>query len=184
MSIFFKSWDSIIRLVISSLVVYPFIIIALRIYGKRSLSKLNMFDFIVTLALGSIFASTVVSENVTVIDGILTFVLFLSAQYIVTRLALAIPMFDKIIKSEPTIVFQNGEFLEDYMRDVRVTKEEILYAIRQSGIGCLNDVDAVVMETNGMMSVLQSSDVQYSTLVGVKGARVDQKSKNRIEITH
>ena len=176
MKIFFNSWESLIRLLVSVLVIYPIIIIFLRIYGKRSLSKLNMFDFIVTVALGSIFASSVISQNVTVADGLLAFLLLLSAQFIVTKLALSLGFFDKLIKSEPTIVFRNGTFLEEYMKRVRVSKEEILYAIRQNGIACLNDVGAVVMETNGTMSVLKQKDeIMNSTLVGVEGLEAESK---------
>ena len=183
MSIFFNSWESLLRVLVTVLFAYPGLIIIMRVYGKRSLAKLNMFDFIITVALGSVFASIVVSENVTIMDGVIAFSLLLTAQFIVTWSAMNWSMFDKLIKSEPTIVFRDGEFIEKRMKDVRVTKEEILAEIRQKGIASLDDVYAVVMETNGMMSVLtHPENVSNSTLVGVQGADINSSNKGEIGI--
>ncbi len=158
MNIFFKSWDSILRVLITVIVAYPGLILLLRIYGKRSLSKLNMFDFIITVAFGSTLASVVIQENVTIIDGLVTFALLLTAQYIVTKTSLTSDLLNKIIKSDPTILFYEGEFVEKGMESGRVSEAEILASIRQQGIACLNDVHAVVLETNGELSVLKAQE--------------------------
>ncbi len=168
MDIFFNSWNSIFRVFLTALFVYPGLIILLRLYGKRSLAKLNMFDFIITVALGSTFASVVIMQNVTIVDGLITFLILLSAQFAITWASLRWSLVDKLIKSEPTLVFHKGDFLEDAMLTVRVTKHEILAEIRQSGMACMDDVYAVVMETNGVLSVLAHKDqINQPTLEGV-----------------
>ena len=118
MTIFFQSWDSIIRLIVTFIFIYPCLILLLHLYGKRSLSQLNMFDFIITVALGSVFASVLVSKDVTVLDGILVFVLLLSGQFVITWSSLRWKIVDKLIKTngnnEPTIhqsIFFKTDFI-------------------------------------------------------------------------
>lgn len=165
MSVFFNSWESIFRVILTVLFAYPGLIVLLRLSGKRSLAKLNMFDFIITVALGSTFASVVISQNVTIFDGLVTFAMLLTAQFIITRTSIHSRTFDKLIKSEPTMVFHDGHYLREAMDTVRVTEDEILAEVRQNGYACLNDVYAVVLETNGMLSVLGRTDnIQISTL--------------------
>ncbi|GAB1420212.1 DUF421 domain-containing protein [Anaerolineales bacterium] len=170
MKVFFNSWDSIIRVFLILIFAYPGLIILLRIYGKRSLSKLNMFDFIVTVALGSTFASVIISPEVTLIDGLIAFVLLLSAQYGITKAAFHWKAVDHLIKSEPTLLYIDDQFLEENMQSTRVTEDEIYAEIRQNNITCLKEVYAVVLETNGMLSILPKKDpIIQSTLKGVKG---------------
>jgi len=158
MPIFFNSWEDILRVIISGLVAYPGLIFLMRVFGKRSLSKLNMFDFIITIALGSVFASVVTLRSVTILDGLVTFILLLGAQLAITRASIAWEWVDDLIKAQPTLVFFRGIFLEDDMRDARVTHDEILAEIRQKGVACLDDVYAVVLETNGVLSVIYHKD--------------------------
>lgn len=168
MDIFFKSWESVLRVFVTVIFAYPGLIILMRVYGKRSLSKMNMFDFIITVALGSTFASTVIFPTISILDGLVTYAMLLSAQFLITNLSQRLPMFDRLIKSKPTLVYLDGEFLESDMRAMRVSKQEILAEVRQSGISCLDDVYAVVLENNGVMSVLPRKDpIRNSTLQSV-----------------
>ncbi|MGB7340300.1 MAG: YetF domain-containing protein [Phototrophicaceae bacterium] len=170
MNIFFQSWNSIIRLTLTFVFIYPSLILLLRIYGKRSLAQLNMFDFIITVALGSIFASVLISKDVTILDGILVFILLLSGQFIITWTSIRWKFIDKIIKSEPTIVLFEGNLLEDLMKSARVSEEEINSAIRHQGIACLDSVYAVVLENNGTLSVISYKDnINRSPLHSIKG---------------
>jgi len=168
MTIFFNSWENFFRVFITLIIAYPGLIILLRLAGKRSLAKMNMFDFIITVAFGSTFASLVLSKEVTLMDGILAFGLLLTAQYLITYISLKSETFQELIKSDPTLLFRDGEFLEDDMRKVRVTEQEILAEIRLAGIACLEDVYAVVMETNGEISVLNyKENINQPTLKGL-----------------
>ncbi len=168
MFIFFNSWEDVVRVLITIIFAYPGLIILLRIYGKRSLSKMNIFDFIITVAFGSVFASVVVAKEVTIVDGLVSFTLLLTAQYVITFASLRWDFIERIIRSEPTLIFHNGEFLEDDMFNVRVNKQEILSEVRQNSIACLDDVYAVVLETNGEMSVIvQKEKIITPTLMGL-----------------
>ena len=167
---FFDSWESILKILISSVFSYAMIVLWLRIFGKRTLSKWNAFDFIVTIALGSILASVVTSKSVKLIDGVLAMLFLITLQFVITFVAVRFDWFDKIIKAEPKFLYLDGEFLTANMKRERVPKPEILAAVRSSGVSALEDVKAVVLETDGSFSVIKKSGSDTnSALSDVKG---------------
>lgn len=153
-SVFLVDWQSIGRVVIMSLLCYMFLIIVLRLAGKRTLSKMNAFDFIITIALGSILASSIISKDVTLLEALTGFIMLTSLQFIISWLSVRFDWFDHLVKSEPRIIFYKGEFLCQAMKEERVTQEEVLVAIRKNGLSSQQEVEAVVLETDGKFSVL------------------------------
>lgn len=166
--LFFDSWASIARTFLIGIAAYASIIILLRISKKRTLSKMNAFDFIVTIALGSTLATVLLNKNVALADGILGFALLIFFQYIITWLSVRSDKIKNLIKSTPSLLFYKGRFLNTSMKSERITKEEILAGIRQSGIGTIEEVDAIVLETDGSMSVIGKLKDQDEVLVNVK----------------
>ena len=167
---FFDSWESIFRIIISSVFSYAIIILWLRIFGKRTLSKWNAFDFVVTIALGSILASVVISKSVKLLDGVVAMLVLILLQFIITFISVRSEWFGKLVKAEPKFLYLDDEFLEENMKAERVPKPEILAAIRTSGVSALEDVKAVVLETDGSFSVIKKSGSgSDSALSDVKG---------------
>ena len=150
----FTSWESLGRTAASGLLAYIALVVLLRISGKRTLSKMNAFDFVVTVALGSLLASVTLSDSVSLADGVLALVLFILAQLAVTWLSVRSEWFQRLIKASPTLVFYRGTFLDADLRKMRVTREEVLSAIRKSGALSPSDVGAVVLETEGTLTVM------------------------------
>ncbi len=126
----------------------------LRVSGKRTLSKMNMFDWVVTVAMGSVMASTLVSDGVTYVQGVAAFATLIAAQYIVTWLSVRSEGFEKLVKSDPTILFYKGRYFRDVMLRERVPMSELLGAIRQSGQGAPAEIAAVLLESNGELIVM------------------------------
>jgi uncharacterized membrane protein YcaP (DUF421 family) len=164
----FDSWESLGSVVVKGLLGYAFIVFILRITGKRTLSKMNAFDLIVTVALGSTLANILLSPDVTLTDGAVALTLLVLLQYVVTWISCRFPFFQRIIKAEPRLLFYQEQFLEEAMKKERVTREELLAAARARGAASMHDVCSVVLETDGTLSVLQSSgDSAASTLDSV-----------------
>ena len=175
-NILFQSWENVARLFITMLFAYPGVIILLRVSGKRSLSKLNMFDFIITIALGSVFASVIILKDITITDGLVTFSVLLGFQFLISWSSLRFDFLEDIIKSAPTLLYYESKFLEEDMKAARVTKHEIYSSVRQSGIACMNDVYAVVLENNGDLSVIKAKDnIANPTLIGINNHTVTQQ---------
>lgn len=154
-NVFFNSWESSLRTVILTILGYVAVVLILRISGKRTLSKMNAFDFVVTVALGSCLATISLSKNVSLVDGVLSFSLFIFMQYLFTLLSVRIKGFRNLITSQPVMVFYEGEFLELEMKKHRLAKEEILYSCRLSGYSILDDIHLIILETTGELSIIK-----------------------------
>jgi uncharacterized membrane protein YcaP (DUF421 family) len=148
--------DSFIRTVTVGVLAYVGLVAFLRIAGKRVLTKLNAFDLVVSVALGSTLATILLDANISLLEGLLAFAILIGLQYIISISAMKSSSFNKLIKSEPKLLFLEGKFLEKAMREERIKKIEILQVIRSSGLGSVESAKAVVLETDGSMSVISS----------------------------
>lgn len=160
--IFFDNWESIVRIAINTVLAYAAMVILLRVSGKRTLSKMNAFDFIVTVALGSSLATVALSKSVPLLDGVLAFVLFVSLQYCLTWLSVRVKAVKQIITNDPVLLLYQGKMLRDVMKRERVTEEEIYVAARESGTTDLQDIHAIILETTGTISVLSERNAQVA----------------------
>lgn len=149
----FDGWDDLGRLLVVAPVVYGCLVAVLRVSGKRTLTKLNAFDLVITVALGSTLASALLSSDVSISEGVLALALLVALQAVVTGASVRSAGARRLVKSEPTLVYRRG-FLDRELRRERVTREEVRQAARSSGHADLGDVAAVVLETDGSLSVL------------------------------
>ncbi|MCQ4620468.1 DUF421 domain-containing protein [Corynebacterium sp. CCUG 71335] len=157
-NIFYNDWSTIGVTAAKGVLIYIALIAMLRISGKRSLSKFNIFDFVITIAIGSIFASTLTSNDVKLAQAVTAIVVLLGGQYLISKLALGSESFEKLVKSDPALLFYSGEFNEKTMKNERVTRREVLQAVRGSGSSSMDDVAAVILETDGTISVIGAAE--------------------------
>ena len=155
--------------IILGTIAYIAIIVILRISGKRTLSKWNSFDFVVTIAFGSILASILLSTKDSFGTGILGFGLLVLFQYILTWIAVRSSWIQKLIKAEPSLLLYKGQLKAEVMKRERIAEGEVLAALRANGIGAIEDADAVVLETDGSFSVIQ--DLSHSTASALKDVK-------------
>ncbi|MFY1594805.1 DUF421 domain-containing protein [Micromonospora sp. WMMD737] len=152
-----KNPADLLRLLVVAMVVYPVLVLILRLSGKRTLSKLNAFDLVVTVALGSTLATILLSRDVSLVEGILALTLLVALQYAVALLGVRWPPAQRMLKAQPTILLRDGQLRHATMRRCRVTEGEVRQAARSQGMGDLHDLAAVVLETDGSFSVLTRS---------------------------
>lgn len=155
MKIFFDSWESLFRTFVITILAYVLLIVLLRGSGKRTLSKMNAFDFIVTIALGSTLATVMLNKSIALADGFFAFFLLVSLQYIITYLSTRFSFVNNLIKSSPTLLFYKGEMIKKAMKAERIAEDEVLAIIRKKGYSTTNNIDAVVLETDGSLSVIE-----------------------------
>lgn len=150
----FDSWADLGRTLLVGTLAYAALVLLLRISGKRTLTKLNAFDLVVTVALGSTLATVLLSKEVALAEGVLALALLIFLQYAITWSSFRWPAFQHVIKAEPRLILHRGRFLESAMRTERITREEILAALRATGVAEANQVAAAVLETDGSISVV------------------------------
>ena len=153
---FFDSWTDLFHALVKATVAYSAMVVVLRVSGKRTLSKLNAFDLVVTVAFGSVLASMALSSEVSLSEGLVVIVVLATAQYVVTKSSVRWPSIRSAIRSEPVLVVDDGQLLDNAIAAARLTSNEVLQAIRASGIGDVEKVVAVVLETDGSLSVIPS----------------------------
>ena len=153
---FFDDFSDVLRTVLLGVLSYVLLILFLRLSGKRTLSKMNAFDLVVTVALGSTLATILLSQEVSLSEGVVALGLLVGLQYSVALLSIRSQTFSSLVKSEPTLLLHKGHLLHDAMRKERVTDAEVLAAIRASGGSELHHAMSVVLETDGSMSVVPS----------------------------
>lgn len=154
-----------LRVIVVGTVAYASLILILRVSGKRTLSKMNAFDFIVTVALGSILATVLLSEDVELVEGVTAFALLIFLQFCITWLQVRSERFQDIIKAEPSMLYYQGRYIDSMMKRERVTREEINAAMRASGIAAVEGAHAVILETDGTFTVITQGDVEdFTTL--------------------
>lgn len=148
------SWQDILRLTLTGVLAYGGLIAILRLSGKRTLSKLSAFDFVVTVALGSSLATILLSRSTPLLEGIAGVALLVGLQFAISWLSARWRPLRSWIKSEPVFVFRQGRFLEAAMKAERLARDDVLAAIRKAGVADCDDVLAVILEPDGTLSVV------------------------------
>ncbi|MEW5928600.1 MAG: YetF domain-containing protein [Gemmatimonadota bacterium] len=153
---FFNSWFDLLRVLLVGTAAYVALVGMLRVSGKRTLAKMNAFDLVVTVALGSTLATVLLSKEVALAEGLLAFATLIALQFGVAWLSVRSRRVQELVKSEPALLFFEGRYLDGALRRERVAREEVRSAIRAGGIASLEDVAAVVLETDGTFSVVRA----------------------------
>jgi uncharacterized membrane protein YcaP (DUF421 family) len=152
--VFFDSWYDLLRVAVVGAAAYLALIALLRVSGKRTLAKLNAFDFVVTVALGSTLATVLLSSTVSLAEGIAALAVLVGLQYAVAWTSVRSAPVRRFVRSEPTLVVHRGLLLSDAMRRERVTEAEVRAVVRQQGGVSLAEVAALVLETDGSFSLV------------------------------
>ncbi|QDV34326.1 DUF421 domain-containing protein [Tautonia plasticadhaerens] len=174
---FFDGWGGPARVALVGTSAYLAMVLLMRITGNRTLSKMNAFDFVVTVALGSTLATILLSKQTALVEGITALALLIALQWLITWLATRSDRVAGLIKSEPVLLVRDGRLLRGAMRGARVIEADILQAVRQGGAGSMEQVAAVVLETDGSFSVIPGPiDGEPSAMTNVDRDPVARRS--------
>ena len=166
----FDSWSAIGRILLVGTLAYGALIAMLRSSGKRTLAKMNAFDLVITVALGSTLSAIVLDKQIALASGIAALALLIGLQYLVAWSCARSRRVERIVKAEPQLVFQDGVYCDEALRRERLTRSEVDAAIRAHGVGHPAQVRAVVLETDGSFTaVSRAADAAPTALASVYG---------------
>lgn len=169
--LFFSGWAELVRTLVVGTLAYFAVVLLLRGAGKRALTKMRAYDFVVTVALGSSLATALLSSQVRLDKAIIGVALLLGLQRLFAWLSTRWRWFHDLVNNEPTLVFHRGRMLQKAIEDLNLTSDEIMAAARSQGQGNLDDIEAVVVETDGGFSVIpRVTKGPASALSNVPGA--------------
>jgi uncharacterized membrane protein YcaP (DUF421 family) len=165
----FESGRALLQTLVVGSLAYVALVLLLRMSGKRTLAKWNAFDLVVTVAFGSTLATMLLSRETTLAQGVVAFALLVGLQWTITRLSVRSRTVERWVKARPRLLLYEGELQHDALAAERVTESEVRAALRSHGIAGLEDVHAVVLETDGSFSVIRQVDRAATAMIDVRG---------------
>lgn len=156
---FAVSWENVLGIFLSVLGFYFFLILFTRLAGLRSFSKLSSYDFAMTVGIGSILASTVLSKSVSLLQGVIAIGMLFALQTVVSIIRRRYKPVKNLIDNQPIILMAHGEFYWDNIKEAKLSTDDIKQVLRQNGIKSKSEVFAVIMETTANMSVIKNNEV-------------------------
>lgn len=154
------SWSAIVMVLISTAGIYAALILFTRLAGVRTFSKMSSFDFAVTVAIGSLIASTVLSQDPPLFQAIIALACLFGIQMGVARLR-ENKLVQQIVDNKPVLLMDGTKMLEQNMKKAKVSHSDMLAKLREANVTQFRQVKAVIMETTGDISVLHHSDEEH-----------------------
>ena len=161
--------DAILRGAVLAAAALLYILVLVRIVGLRSFSKMTSFDFVMTVAMGSLLAGAAQATDWNGVWQALAamFGLFM-AQYLLARMRKSSDLFEAAVQNEPILLMRDGEFLHDALDRTRVAQSDLLAKLREANVTAMHSVRAVVLETTGDVSVLHGDTLDDALLQEVR----------------
>jgi uncharacterized membrane protein YcaP (DUF421 family) len=163
-----------VLIVLSSVAVYLFMILAIRLFGKKELSQLSVIDLVFILLISNSVQNAMVGSNTTLVGGLLAAISLFIVNYIFKQVIYRFPMFSKFIQGESIMLVYKGKIKIDNMHRTQITYSELLEAVREHGVESISEVDLAILEVDGNISIL-SDNFKHRTNKKRKGRKALQK---------
>src|SRR2546426_2526374 len=154
---------SIIEKIIRPILVYLFLIISLRLAGKRELAQLNAFDLVVLLTLSNTVQNAIIGNDNSVTGGIIGATTLLLVNYIVVRFLYSHETLDRLVEGDAELLIENGELRHDLCKKELITVTELEEAAHKQGFASLDLIDRAVLEPGGAISFLAKQPTPEET---------------------
>lgn len=165
----FKSWQSLLHVLVLGACTYVVIVAFLRITGKRTLSGLSAPDLVITVAMGNILAMVMLDPGVTFVDAAVAMATVSVLGALLDTVGIRGRVGEEIAKAAPSAMFWDGRYVDDELRRQRVTRDEVRAAARGEGHVSMDDVFAVILEGSGRLTTIpRQQAANRSALEGVK----------------
>jgi len=153
----FSGWERVVAVLLKTVVLYGYVLILLRLGGKRTTGRISTFDFISVIVIGPLTAATIISPGIALAEGLVALTAFVALQWVVSSLAIRSTRFAHLVTSPPSVLLAKDGFVREHLRDQRIREDEILATIRASGHASAESVQAVVLESTGDLSVVAAA---------------------------
>lgn len=135
--------------ILRPVIVYVFLVLLLRVFGKRELAQLNPFDLVVLLSLSNTVQNAIIGDDNSVAGGIIGAVALLVTNYLVVRFLFKHRRLDEIIEGEPTVLMKDGVVSDKALAKELINRAELLVLARRQGFDNLDDLEEIILEPGG-----------------------------------
>ena len=151
------------HIISSTLAVYIFIIIALRLFGKKELAQLSVVDLVFILLISNAVQNAMVGPDTTLLGGLAAASTLFLVNYIMKFLQYRFPKFGRMVEGNAIILIYEGKMLEEQMGKAKISRDELMEAVREHGVESVKEVDLAVMEVDGNISILSEKYQKKTT---------------------
>jgi len=169
-------FDGYLKIVFSSVAVYLFIVLAIRLFGKKELAQLSIIDLTFILLISNSVQNAMVGSDSTLAGGLVAASSLFIVNYLFKYLLYRVPKLSNIVQGADILLIYKGQLNEPNMAKARITREEIIEAVREHGVPEIRDVDLAVLETDGNISII-SNEYKHQTIRKRKGRNKVMKSQ-------
>ena len=155
--------NNYVRIVFSTFVIYLFIVIAIRLFGKKELAQLSVVDLVFILLISNAVQNAMVGPDSTLLGGLVAASTLFVVNYGLKYLQYRFPKFNKAIEGDATMLIYKGKMIESHMKKAQITSEELMEAVREHGVATVKEVDLAILEVDGSISVLSSQYQKRTT---------------------
>ena len=143
-----------LKIILRTLIIYIFLLIVMRLMGKRQLGELELSELITTFLFSEIATTPITNPESNIWHAILPIIIIASLEILLSFSVLKIPLLKKILTGRPSVIIRRGKINKDEMKRARLTIDELISGIRQSGIFNISEVDYAILEENGRLTVV------------------------------
>jgi uncharacterized membrane protein YcaP (DUF421 family) len=147
-------WELIVR----SAIVYTFLLVILRITGKRQVGQLAPFDLVLLLVLSNAVQNSMNGGDNSLVGGLISAATLIALNYGIGLATFKSKKLEQIIEGRPEVLIHNGHLFEDVMARSKLTHHELEAALRQAGCTDIGKCHSAILENNGVVSVVQKKD--------------------------
>lgn len=151
-------WQQVLGISLSALGFYLGLMLCTRLMGLRSFSKLSSHDFAMTVGIGSILASTVLSDSPSLLQGLFAVAVLFVIQGVISIIRRKVKPLKALIDNRAIILMAHGEYFWDNLKEANLSTSDVQEVLRKNGLKSKSEVFAVIMETTGDMSVIKNDD--------------------------
>lgn len=152
-----------LNIALSSISVYIFIVLAIRVFGKKEISQLSVIDLVFILLISNAVQNAMVGSDSTLPGGLVAAGSLFVVNYVFKLLLYRFPQFGRMVQGESTLLIYKGKVNQQNLKKEKITLEELKEAVREHGVALLKDVDLAVLETDGNISII-SNDFKHRTV--------------------
>jgi uncharacterized membrane protein YcaP (DUF421 family) len=146
------------ELVIRSVIVYVFLIVVLRLTGKRQIGQLAPFDLVLLLVLSNAVQNSMNGGDNSLVGGLISAATLIAVNYGIGQATFVNKRLEALVEGRPELIIHNGRVFEEAMRHAKLTHHELTAALRQAGCTCADEVQAAILENNGSISVVRRAN--------------------------
>jgi len=148
--------NNYVHIIGSTLAVYLFIVVAIRLFGKKELAQLSVVDLVFILLISNAVQNAMVGPDATLSGGLVAAFTLFVVNYLLKYLQYKFPKFGKVVQGDAIMLVYDGKYIESHLKKARITEEEIMEAVREHGVATIEEVNLAIMEVDGSISVLSN----------------------------